>query len=218
MKITRVVITSDTHNLESPDFWKRVATESPDAVLHGGDWTCTGLHEGREAFERMRTHYKGMCIGVLGNHDYWKYEEPSLSWMDINDGWTQLANEYNVHLLNGGSWKLNDIWIAGLTGWYKDPYPYSVTQDYLFMREDVWRKAQKMADGCMSEILVRDTKIDILLTHFEVSTTTAKLLCNNTKRIVLGHWHKPLDAEWFGMRVLNVGSNYHEAKFAVLDL
>jgi predicted phosphodiesterase len=117
MNTTRIVITSDTHNLETVDFWKAIKAEHPDVVLHAGDWTMLGFQEAKEALDRMRQGYKGPLWTVLGNHDFWEPDRgKELPASLIIRNWDLLCQGYNVEILEGTAWKINNIRIGGLSG------------------------------------------------------------------------------------------------------
>lgn len=221
MNTTRIVLTSDTHNLESVGFWKAIDAEAPDVVLHAGDWTMLGFQEAREALDRMRQGYKGPLLTVLGNHDFWEpNREKELPVSLIVRNWELLCQGFDVEILEGTTWTKDNICIGGMSGWYKEKRDQVPTNDPAYVSEENWNHLVENNWVQIERLLDRATfaRYDIVFTHFPISTTEAKLLSQVTNRLVLGHWHNPIDAEWMGMRVLNAGSGIHEAKFMVLEL
>jgi predicted phosphodiesterase len=103
-------------------------------------------------------------------------------------------------------------------GWYKEVWPFNVTNDHKFVSQSNWECLQALSDIALQRIMDHDGKIDLLVTHFPLSTSEAKLLSQKVKRVLIGHWHEPVDAEWFGMRIINTGSNYHQPIYKVLEI
>lgn len=216
MNSTRIVITSDTHNLEGDVFWQQIKTLDPDIVVHCGDWTMD-TYESMEAIDRMKKNLqsKQHVLTVLGNHDYWAPHPLDCIWRD----WQDFNFGGHVQCLEGNVVDLMGLTFAGYSGWYSQPYPFSRMNDCKYVSKENWELLVKQKKESVERILDYNGKIDVLITHFEVSDTELKLFAPKVKRIVYGHWHDHVvDEMREGVRVINAGSSYHAPKYVALEL
>lgn len=109
---------------------RRIASESPDLLVLGGD-----LGEGPEAFRRCLGIFAAVCPRrgvVVGNHDLWAASEASSRelWRELLP---RLAREAGYQWLDDGSVRLGRLVVAGSVAWYDysagDPaYPRAPAQ------------------------------------------------------------------------------------------
>jgi predicted MPP superfamily phosphohydrolase len=205
-------VTGDTHNIE-PAFWEKLRQLRPDVIFHVGDWTMQS-QELRVALMTMRDVLpRTPCYAVLGNHDWWSDKTESDHRLATH--WRRtLMNQYHVTWLRGTTVTVEGLKVGGFDGWYEELLP--PTNDRKFVNPYLWDRLVELAKVQAGQLAAEQP--DIVLTHFPVSTGYAKVLAEFCHLLCIGHWHYSIDADWFGMRTINPGSDYGVPQFKLIEL
>jgi predicted phosphodiesterase len=228
----KILITADTHEGFTPStgkildrFWFKIKNESPDLLIHAGDWSTVSdgyndvweemevgyIGSIEQAFERMRSFYKGPVLTVMGNHDFWCSKKPLSNLIAHNTRLQKLCKQYQITWMKESFLKEKKWNIVGFDGWYLENYYQCPTNDHLYIAEKVWKELQDISSHEIEDIIIKRPKT--ILTHHPISTTTAKMFSEFCSTLILGHWHYSINAKWFGMQILNPGGKYDDPKY-----
>lgn len=136
----KIAITSDIHYPDPQRFYELIIflrKQDPRILVIAGDAVSYGsIDLYHKFFRKLRRYYKGLIIGVAGNHEHWLtknelrkriYSEDKIKIL------SKIYRSYNAMLLNEeGPYCIKDICFTGSTGWYD----YSYAANLGFSRED----------------------------------------------------------------------------------
>ena len=221
-------------------FWHTVKRESPDVILHTGDWAGSTYKSVGKSFKQLREIIPTTpVLTVLGNHDIWSYPHQK-PYAFVMDNLMKMFKEYNIHYLTNGGYQIaDDIFVAGFDGWY---FHNNVgTRDISVIDTTInniptFTYLQNKAYTDMARILDMENDDDklICLTHFQPYSALGydintndywggnpkylKFLTDRCDYLCCGHDHFQYDKTVDGCRILNAGSDYDNPKYLTFDL
>lgn len=176
----KIVLTSDTHlgitgKGQIKNLFKDIAKESPDLIIHAGDYSGNMKGAGAVGLTcaALRKFNPDVpVVSVIGNHDFWSGWKCGGGDYVVNyDKILKAFKDHNVHFLDeSGSFVLEDIEIIGASGWYTNPQPPTNDANFLpvGLEGDTNRSLlRRSTQIILKQIEAADpTKLIIVTTHF----------------------------------------------------
>jgi predicted phosphodiesterase len=240
----KLCLTSDTHYGFSSDtrgllerMLCNIAAESPDVVLHAGDWASTKFEEFEACVKLFRQYLPNTpIIGSLGNHDYWAQDTDIIG---------VSSTEEHLKLLHDTMTKYNiltsfmdikqQIAISAMQSWYKNTHPPSNDHHFMVSGNAAHHIMCTYADTDYARVLQHVKEFPafkhVVVSHFtpynyRYGYTSMcgplrpfdDLITEGIKYLCLGHSHEYQNELVFGCRLINTGSNYDEPKFVTFEV
>ena len=179
---------------------------------------------------------------VLGNHDFWSVGRiPHQEIIDAHDFIFNGFKKRNVHYLHEHEYEDDKIRVFGCDGWYGSSNPD--TNDYQHMTMEFGypgglhsfyrysRLVKWFAENAGKMLFIDSKKINIFVTHFGLFKEDPNFKPNlsgdvnfanyikikNFDFVFYGHSHKPADFMINNIHVINVGSDYENPKYMIVE-
>lgn len=237
----KICLTSDTHYGFSEDTESLLRTmlsnmrdESPDMIIHAGDWASTKHSELESCLALFREYFPDTTIvGAIGNHDFYNGdEEMKFNSVELMmESIEQLMTKYNIsnHAV------VNNVNIIAFQSWYKTLNPPS--NDY-FWCPDGHGVHSKMKMKMLESFEETKKLIQsfpgykhIVVSHFTPYNYRYgytgmcgpmglfdTLIESGISHLCLGHSHEYQNEQIEQCLVLNAGSDYDEPKYSVFEV
>jgi predicted phosphodiesterase len=242
----KLILTSDTHyghnhktQTKHMRFLKKLAEESPDVLVHAGDWASHSQHQLYRTLQMFRESLKCPIVAVRGNHDFWqstdKYHPflPTEKVLETHQAWFE---EFDIHHVSKGALKVQDWTFYGFDGWYGYHNPPTNDARWMPMMTESLTTMEWFQQKAHADLVkMLDTKEEgkekkLCVSHFPTFTEDQRkahycanlnyleVLTENFELLLFGHSHRACDWNFRGTRIVNCGSDYNKPVYKVLEL
>jgi len=212
--------------------------ETFNMFIHCGDIASSQYSDIEEYFIIIRDNFPSTPFYVVwGNHDLWMEDKGRILLEEKFDLLEILLQEYNIQYLPDFPIVTDNFYVGGIDGWYNNyrsdtnDYKYfeNYNIDFATLRHRSFDQMNKAVVGMNKET----TKRIYFVSHFDLypqiafpngspymseNETYFNFLPKERTVHIFGHTHYPLDREYNGVRLLNVGSDYGNESYRIIDL
>ena len=224
---------------------KEMAEFKPDLIIHSGDIGSHCYENRRDFVVELRKMFPDLpVIAVLGNHCYW-HNGVNKTFSQLCQKNTKLLKDNNIIELNGDNdFTYEKVYFCGFGGWYSDLNPptndkFNIPQYDTVGKDYLYSQSHKQFSKCLAHMSAYKAEVGfptVLVSHFpfvqgatDWKSDKGSYFGNNLKYeeflfntdyFIFGHTHSSYTgvANNGKTKCINVGSNYEDPKFLILEI